>query len=107
MRDEAFVVSNLLKTRDPQTLTFFQGLHKSRCLKETVMSPHVKPCKAAPHSLYLKLTPLEIGSNDIGDLQFAPCGRLETGRDINDLLIAKVETRDSPIGARYLRLFLY
>src|SRR3974390_967343 len=106
MRDETLIVGNLLGTRDPQTLTFFQGLHKSRCLKETVMGPHVKPRKAAPHSPYLKLAPLEIGSNDIADLQFARGGRLEAGRDINDLRIAKVETRDSPIRAGYARLFL-
>ena len=106
MRDESLIVSNLLGTRDPETLTFLQCLHKQRCFNETVVRAHVEPSETATHLPDIELAALKIGSNEIGDLQFAPSGRLETGRDLNDLGIAKVETRDSPIRTRNLRLFL-
>jgi hypothetical protein len=97
-------VSNLLRTRDPKTLTFFQGLDKRGCLKKAVVRPHVEPCEAAPHSPDIELAPFKIDSNEIRYLKFSASGRLQLGGDVDNISIAKVETCYRPVRTRYFWL---
>lgn len=74
--DEILNVRDFLGTRDPKTLTLFQGLNKRGCLKKTVVRPHVEPCETTPHPPDIELAAFEVNANDICYFKFSASGRL-------------------------------
>src|SRR5260370_19054780 len=96
VRDESLVKSDFLRTRYAQPLTFYERLHKSRCLEQAVWRAHVEPGESATQSPHVELAPLEICAVNIGDLQFATSGRIKMSDDLDYLLIIKIETCDRP-----------
>ena len=96
-RDETLKIRNFLRTSDAQSLALFERLYKRGGFEQAVVCAHVEPGKAATHSLYVQLTPLKIGADDIDNFQLASRGGLQARGDINNLLIAEVEACYRPV----------
>jgi len=74
--DEILNVRDFLGTRDPKTLTLFQGLNKRGCLKKTVVRPHVEPRETTPHPPDVDLAAFEASAKDVCYFKFSATGRL-------------------------------
>ena len=69
------------------------------------MRARIQPGEAATESLDVELAAAEIGAIDVGDLQLAARGGFQSGRDLEHLIVVKVQPRHGVGGAGLSRLF--
>src|ERR1700738_4834853 len=102
--DIALAPGDLLGAADLQALAVLDRLDELRGAQEVRGRAGVEPGIAAPQSLDVQPALPEIVRVDVGDLEFAARRTRDLGRELADVGIVEVETRDGPVRARLLRL---
>ncbi len=77
-----------------------------RSLEQRFVRAGVEPGHAAAHHFDAELFARQVHLVDIGDLELASRRRLQFGRNVHDLIVVEVETRDRVARLRRLWLFL-
>src|SRR5207249_1975906 len=79
--DESLVQGDFLKASDLESLPLFQRLDEQRRGEQRVKGPRVQPSHAAPQRRHRQLAGLHVVPIQIGDLQLAAIGRLQSPGD--------------------------
>ncbi|MNO91919.1 hypothetical protein D3C76_834790 [compost metagenome] len=74
-------------------------------LKQRIMSTGIQPCKPAPEHFNVEGLFFEIDTVDIGNLQFATFGRLDTFCYLDNLVVEEIQTSHRVAGFRPERFF--
>src|SRR5690242_8034229 len=82
--------ADLLQTHDLQTLPLFDGADEGTRIMQAVMSAGVEPRISSSEPGNPKLVTFHVSPIDIGDLQLTARGRLETGGNVDDLVVEEI-----------------
>src|SRR6476619_359493 len=95
--DEALSKGDFFGAGDLQALPLLEHASELARFEHAFRCAGVEPRNSSAHQLDGKLTFLEIGAIDIGDLEFAACARAQASCNVHDLLVIEIETRYSPV----------
>src|ERR1035437_2943029 len=88
--DPALMVGDFLQTGDFQALAVFDDVHELRGVEQGVVRAGVEPGSAAAEELNVQLAAVEIEAIEVGDLEFAAGGRLQTASERHDRGVVEI-----------------